>query len=92
MLIDKQNINQEKSIFSLGDFRHNLMTKETTESNMINLQRSPKRFNQWMNSDMYHPNFKRDVNEEKIEKLKKEKDEANKKIEKKFKNKNEFKL
>ncbi len=92
MLVDKHNITQEKSIFSLGDFRHNVMTKETTESNMINLQRSPKRFNQWTNDDIYHPKFKRDVNEEKIENFKQQKEEANKKIEKKFKNKNEFKL
>lgn len=59
---------------------------------MINLQRSPKRFNQWMDKDIYHPKFKKDVNQDQIEKFKKEKEEAIKKLERKLNNNYKFKF
>ena len=91
LLIDKDS-NSNKSVFSLGDCRHNVNTKEDADSYSANISQNPKKFNPWTNTEIYNPKFKRDVEQIKIDKFGLTKDEANRKIDLKLEKKERFKI
>jgi hypothetical protein len=89
MLVDKKQYN--KSVFNIGDFRHNVATKENADAFMSNVSKSPKEFNSWYGKEkIFNPHFKKDVVPEKVEDYMKNKEEFIKKNDKKFIKKKEF--
>ena len=68
ILIDKEQ-NKNKSIFSSGDFRHNVITNEDAVNNAVFVKKNPKSFFNWNDDTVFHPKFKRDVKSDKIEKF-----------------------
>ena len=79
-------------MFNLGDFRHNVMTKEKADLYMSKINTSPKKFNTWTNNALFHHKFKNDVGQSKIDKFNHDKSEANKKIAKKIEKVDRFKI
>jgi hypothetical protein len=50
-----------KSVFSLGDFRHNLLYKEQADAYMSKVSQQPKNFMSWDDGTRFNPKYKRDV-------------------------------
>jgi hypothetical protein len=91
MLVDRDQFN--KSIFNIGDFRHNVTTREVADMYTANISKSPKEFMTWReNERLFNPRFKTDVNLEKIEKKQKNHEEINKKYEERFVKKKNFNI
>ena len=89
MLVDKNQYN--KSVFNIGDFRHNVATKENADLHMNKVSKSPKEFFSWSGKErVYNPHFKKDVVPEKVEEYMKNKEEFNKKIDQKYIKKKDF--
>lgn len=73
MLVDKETNNKkerkvknEKSVFAIGDYRHNLPYTEETELHMSKVSQQPKQFFAWNDNTVFHPKYKRDISENKI--------------------------
>jgi hypothetical protein len=67
MLVDKNtnnpkdNINNpKKSIFSFGDFRHELVCKESTDHFSSLVNQEPKEFLAWDDGKKFNPKLKKD--------------------------------
>jgi hypothetical protein len=68
MLVDK-SLNDRKnskeisgrSVFSLGDFRHNLPYKEQTDFYMSKVSQQPKNLLAWDDGLKFNPKYKHDV-------------------------------
>jgi hypothetical protein len=52
--------NKNKSVFSIGDYRHNLPYKEETEFFGSQVQQIPKQFFSWDNNTIFNPKLKKD--------------------------------
>lgn len=68
MLVDKNlndkseiMINPNKSIYSIGDFRHNMMSKEDADLHSSKVSQYPKQIFSWDDGKKYVPKFKKDV-------------------------------
>jgi hypothetical protein len=66
ILVDKsfknrnKEINNEKSVFSIGDFRHNLVFKTDSDVNMSKVSKNPKEFFKWNDDREFNPKYKHD--------------------------------
>lgn len=67
MLVDKNANNYKevinnpnKSIFSLGDFRHNLTMKDDTDFYSGLVSQKPKQFLAWDDGKKFDPKYKKD--------------------------------
>lgn len=68
MLVDK-NLNDQKSttqfdrksVFSLGDYRHNLPYKEQADFYSSTVSQLPKSFLSWQDDTVFNPKYKKDV-------------------------------
>jgi hypothetical protein len=59
---DRQNVIKEnKSIFSLGDYRHNLPYKDQTDYFSSKVSSQPKQFLSWDDGTKFNPKFKKDI-------------------------------
>jgi hypothetical protein len=54
------NIKENKSVFSLGDFRHNLPYIQDANQYMEKVSQKPKEFFHWNDGTTFNPKFKRD--------------------------------
>ena len=59
---DKKSINQSerKSIFSIGDFRHNLLYKEQADFYSSTVSKLPKNLLAWDDGSVFNPKLKKD--------------------------------
>lgn len=80
VLVDKnlnnkksKNYKADKSVFSIMDYRHNLIEKSDADHHMSKVNQMPKQFLSWNDDTVYHPKYKRDVSKSSIEKLTKHK-------------------
>lgn len=61
IFVDKDNLeNKNKSIFSFGDFRHNVMTKSQSELFEKGISMKPKRFFDWDDGRKFDPKKSKD--------------------------------
>jgi len=67
MLVDKNTNNPKdtlnnpnKSIYSLGDFRHELVMKDETEFYSSQVSQLPKQLLAWDDGKKFNPKFKKD--------------------------------
>jgi len=67
MLVDKKTNNEKdtlnnpnKSIFSIGDIRHELVCKESTDFFTKQVQPNPKEFMAWDDGKRFNPKLKKD--------------------------------
>lgn len=58
LLVDK--LQMEKSIFSIGDFRHNIFDKELSQKYAASVSKNPKVFFQWDDTKNFDPKLKKD--------------------------------
>lgn len=50
-----------KSIFNIGDFRHNVSTKEETQLYGSQVSQLPKKFFDWDDGTKFNPKYKKDI-------------------------------
>lgn len=64
MLVDKtindKKCNDNKSIFSIGDYRHNLAMKQEADLYSSKVSQLPKNFLSWDDGTTFNPKYKRD--------------------------------
>lgn len=66
VLVDKKlndmnsNNTQNKSAFSIGDYRHNLIFKDDTVNYSSKVSQIPKQFFNWDDGTKFNPKYKRD--------------------------------
>lgn len=53
--------NPEKSIFSFGDFRNNVVSEEERKFNDDKVSKLPKKFFDWDDGKKFNPKYKKDV-------------------------------
>ena len=53
--------NNKRSIFNIGDFRHNVMTTENAELYGSQVSQMPKIFFDWNDGTKYNPKSKKDI-------------------------------
>ena len=51
----------KRSIFSFGDFRHNIMTKKEKEIYNAKVSQEPKKFFDWDDGKNFNPKYKKDI-------------------------------
>jgi hypothetical protein len=56
----KKNHSDTKSVFSIGDYRHNLIFKNEADSYSSKVNQMPKQFFDWDNGLKFNPKYKRD--------------------------------
>ena len=54
-------INPNKSIYSIGDCRHNMMLKEDSDLHSSKVSQYPKQMFSWDDGKKYVPKFKKDI-------------------------------
>lgn len=62
-LVDVNNLSNNpsnRSIFSIGDYRHNLAFEHECEENQLNISNEPKKFFDWDDKRDYDNKKKRD--------------------------------
>lgn len=59
--IRNKNIDESRSVFALGDFRHNLLTKEQARFYDTRVSQKPKRFFDWDDGKRFNPKYKHDI-------------------------------
>jgi hypothetical protein len=52
--------NPNKSIFNIGDYRHNLVLKEDADIYSNNINKKPKQFLAWDDGKIFNQKFKKD--------------------------------
>ena len=58
---DKHNqVKENKSVFSVGDFRHNLLLKEQADYFSSKVSQNPKSFLGWDDGTKFNPKLKTD--------------------------------
>jgi hypothetical protein len=64
MLVDK-NVNctnsENKSVFSIGDYRHNLPYKEDADHHSSKVSQLPKTFFGWNDGTKFNAKYKKDI-------------------------------
>ena len=55
------NYDKNKSIFSYGDFRHNVVTKKQHEYYDSKVSQEPKQFFDWDDKKRFNPKYKKDI-------------------------------
>ena len=55
------NYNKNKSVFSYGDFRNNVVTKQQHEYYDSKVSQIPKKFFDWDDKKKFNPKYKKDV-------------------------------
>ena len=53
--------NPKRSIFSYGDFRNNVLTKEQMEFYNSKVSQTPKKFFDWDDGKKFNPKYKNDI-------------------------------
>lgn len=53
--------NNARSIFNLGDFRHNLRTEKMAREYDTKVSQKPRQFFDWDDGKRYDPKYKKDV-------------------------------
>ncbi len=65
MLVDKErkvnNVKSDKSVFAIGDYRHNLPYKPQSDYHMSKVDQNPKQFLGWNSDTNFKPKIKRTV-------------------------------
>ena len=59
--IKKLNYDKNRSIFSYGDFRHNVVTKKEHEYYDSKVSQEPKKFFDWDDKKRFNPKYKKDI-------------------------------
>lgn len=57
----KPVIDESRSIFAIGDFRHNLLTKEQARFYDTKVSQKPKKFFDWDDGKRFAPKYKHDI-------------------------------
>lgn len=57
----KNSQNENKSIFSIGDYRHNLAQKSEADFYSADVSKQPKSFFSWDDGTKFNPKLKRDI-------------------------------
>jgi hypothetical protein len=61
---DSANINENKSVFAIGDYRHNLPNKDQSDLHSSKVSQLPKQFLSWDDGAVFNSKYAKDVSKD----------------------------